>query len=267
MVHNGNETLTEARLADKLPSAFLSTIYEADRLRSLDNQSVDLSGTVEEFGGNSFTEDDVIEKEIQKVLTSFLTPERTIELPGLGLEADRIKAFAQYYKDSDDTPTGAITDKTRASADDLVFTFAGPEVYNHITGADDGDSGFINNFIIEDIDAGETITLIGEDGFNSSTEEPLKLGEDEMLFFTGDYIDLSEGKSIFHRLQWEDIDGDTDHGPDDILLSGRLSGAHLGLGQGAWLKRQGQLTLKAYEDGDAEIVPVAFYMGPGHADV
>lgn len=265
------ETLTESRLREAAPSGFQTTFTDEKRLRQLKKQDVEgvIDDTVQEYDGNALTEREIIEYEIQRVLASFLTPERTMELPGLGLEhggdKSHLFSFAAMYKQSDDTPTGSIKDARRATSDDLIFTFATPEVYNTIVGAESGDSNYVDNFIIEDVEAGDEITLVGEDGYNSSTDSPLDLDDDERLFYTGDFIDVSPGKSIFNRHEWVEVDGEsTNYGPASFLLNNRLSGANLALGHGAHLKRDGHLKLKAYEDGDAEVWPVAFYMAPGH---
>lgn len=258
------ETLRESRIREAMPSGFETTMVDTSRLRDLYNTDLDLDSTVEDYAGYEMTEEDVIETEVQRVITSYLLPERTVEIPGVGMELERLKQFASWFKKSDDTPTGTITDVRRASADDLIFTFATPQVYNQIAELEDGDPEFVNNFNIEGVEEGDEINIIGEDGFNSSGDGVMNLSDNEMLYFTGDFIDLSEGKSIFTAMEWKDIDGDTSYGPWDFMFDGRLSGFNLNLGQAAWLKRQGRAVLKAYEDGDAEIVPIAFYMGPGH---
>jgi len=256
------QTLIERRINNNAPVGFASTLTDEGHLRQLANQAVDLSDTVQEYEGNVLTEANVIETVVQRVMAgSFLTPERTIELPGVGIEyeAGNIQAFAAAYKESDDTPTGTITDEQRAQADDLVFTFAGPEVYNQI-----GNST-VDNFKISDVSAGDVVTLVGADGYNSSASDPIDLDDDERLYFTGDFIDVSAGKSIFNRQEWVNVDGSAeDYGPISWLFSNRLSGANVSLGSGARVKREAQLNVKAYEDGDAELWPVAFYMAPGH---
>jgi hypothetical protein len=257
------ETLIERRLREKLPSGFVTTLSDEGHLRTLANQSTDnINETVQEFSGQALTEKNIIDVVIERVLTgSFLTPERTIELPGLGIEynAGRLYSWAASYKASDDTPTGTIADAQRAQSDDLVFTFAGPEVYNQI-----GNSS-VDNFKTSGHTAGDVVTLVGEDGYNSSADAVLDLDEDERLFFTGDFVDVSSGKSVFNSQEYVQVDGSAeDYGPQRFLLSNRLSGANVSLGSGARVKRDVQLNLKAYEDGDAEVWPIAFYMAPGY---
>ena len=264
-----SETLTESRIRDVTPPGFETTLTDDGRLRQLHNQDVDdvLSSIVQDYEGNTLDEKGIIDYEIQRTLTSFLTPERSMELPGTGLEYSNgnLYSFAAMYKQSDDTPTGVIQDLRRAQSDDLVFTFATPEVYNNIIGADPGDAEYVDNFKIEGVEEGEEVVLVGEGGYNSSAEEPLDLGDNERLYFTGDYVDVSSGKSIFNRHEWVSVDGQTeDYGPMSFIFDNRLSGANLGFGHGAHLKRDGELHLKAYEAGDAELWPVAFYMAPGH---
>lgn len=263
------ETLTERRLREITPAGFETTLTDDGRLRSLANQDVDgvIDDTVQDYEGNVLTERNIIEYEIQRVLTSFLSPERTMELPGLGLEYSNgnIYSFAAQYKQSDDTPTGTIQDLRRAQSDDLVFTFATPQVYNSIIGASDGDADHKHSFKITGVSEGDQVTVIGGGGFDSSSSDSLSLGDDERMFFTGDFIDVSSGQSIFNRHEWVNVDGQTeDYGPMSFLLENRLSGANLGLGHGAHIKREAQLDFRAYEAGDAELWPVAFYMGPGH---
>lgn len=263
------EMLTERRVRDVTPSGFQTTLTDDNRLRSLDDVDAEdeLKDIVQDFGNNTLTEMEIINFEVERLITSYLTPERTIELPGTGLEYSNghIHAFAAQYKSSDDTPTGTIKDPRRAGSDDLVFTFATPQVYNTIVGAEEGDSEYVDNFIIEDVEAGDEVVLVGEEGYNSSSEGNLNLDDDERLFFTGDFIDVSSGKSIFNRQEWVNVDGQTeDYGPYDFLLSNRLSGSNISMGHGAYVKREAELHLKAYEDGNAEVWPVAYYMAPGH---
>lgn len=266
---NETQTLTERRIRELTPTGFETTLTDDNRLRSLESVDYDdiIADIVQDYEGNSLSEKEIIDYEVERFITSFLTPERTIEMPGTGLELGNghIYAFAAQYKQSDDTPTGTIMDTRRAQSDDLVFTFAGPEVYNSIIGAEPGDPEYAANFKIEDVDEGEEVVLVGEDGFNSDTEGSMQLADNERMFFTGDFIDVSSGKSIFHRQEWVDVDGQTeDYGPYDFLLSNRLSGANVSMGHGAYVKRDAELHLKAYEAGDAEIWPVAYYMAPGH---
>lgn len=262
------QTLTERRVRASTPEGFQTTLTDDGRLRSLENQDITgIEDIVQDYEGKTLTEKAIIDFELERTITSFLTPERTIELPGTGLEYGNghLYAFAAQYKQSDDTPTGTIQDTRRAQSDDLVFTFATPEVYNGIIGAEPGDPNYTANFKIEDVDEGEVVTLIGEDGFNSATDAKLSLADNERLFYTGDFIDVSSGKSIFNRQEWVEVDGQTeDYGPYDWLLSNRLSGANVSMGHGAYVKRDAHLNVKAYEAGDAELWPVAYYMAPGH---
>lgn len=257
------ETLIERRLRQQLPSGFVTTLTDESHLRTLANQDTgNIEETVQEFSGNSLSEKNIIDTVVERVLSgSFLTPQRSIEIPGLGIEytAGRLYSWAAAYKESDDTPTGTITDVQRAQSDDLIFTFAGPEVYNQVGTAS------VDNFKTTGHTAGDVVHLVGEEGYDDTQDAPLDLADDERLFFTGDFIDVSSGKSVFNRQEYVQVDGSSeDYGPISFLLSNRLSGANVSLGSGARVKRDVQLDLKAYEDGDAEVWPIAFYMAPGH---
>lgn len=256
----GTQTLSETRIRGSLPDGFTSTLVDSDRLRQLsDADPASLDAVVEDYGSNTLTERDVIRTEVQKVLTAFQTPDRTIELPATGLEYERIQQFAAYHKNDNDFPSGTIKDETRANTDDLVFTFASPEVYEEITDTAQ------DTFVAEGLDGGTETDLVGDTGLpetNPSTGDSIELDDDEALYFTGDYIDLSGGQSGVTKIQWQDIDGE-DYGPDNGLFSARLSSTHLFTGQGAWVKTTADLDAKVYEDTRAEIVPVAFYIGPG----
>jgi hypothetical protein len=260
MPEGNTELLTESRLAGALPDGFKTTLYDTDRLRQLENAPMDnLGDTVDDYGGATLTERQIIESEIQRVLTSFQTPDRTLELPGLGLEFDHVLNFASYYKDDADTPSGTIKDGRRAGPDDIVFTFASPEVYEEVSGTAQ------DTFYQTGLTGGTALDIVGDAGADeasNSSGASMNLDDDEMMYFTGDFIDLSGGKSAVTKIQWSDIDGE-DFGPDDGILSTRLSGTHLFTGQGAWVKSTTDLDAKVYTDGDAEIVPVAFYMAPG----
>lgn len=259
----GTQLLSESRFRGAFPTGWKTTLYDEDRLRQLEKRK-DKMGNIEDvvadYGDNVLTERDIIRGEIQRVMTAFQTPERTLELPGTGMEFDNLQRFASYYKADADTPSGTIKDVRRAGPDDIVFAFASPEVYTEISGTEQ------TTYEVNDLSSGDTLELIDEDGLPDAGEtedSSLELDENEMLYFTGDYIDLSSGPSEVTKIQWKDIDGE-DYGPDDGVLSTRLSGTHLFTGQGAWIKSTADLDAKVYADGDAEIVPVAFYMGPGN---
>jgi hypothetical protein len=257
----GTELLTESRLRGNLPPGFKTTLYDSDRLRQLENADLStLNDVVDDYGSYELTEDDIIKAEIQRVLTAFQTPERTMEFPGTGMEVmnDHIRSFAARYKANQDTPSGTIKDARRANPDDIVFTFATPEVYDQISGSSQ------DNFDVTGQSVG-TLELVDTDGLpdgGQSADTSLDLDDNEMLYYTGDFIDLSSGQSIFTAIQYVDIDGE-DYGPDNGLFSTRLSGNHIFTGQGAWVKQTVDIDAKVIADGDAEIIPVAFYMGPG----
>lgn len=261
-------TLVEEYVRNNIPDGFQTTLTDADRLRELENVSHEgiIDDVVDDYSDETLTERNVIDYEVNRIMSSFLTPERTMELPGTALEyyTGRLYSFAAAYKQSDDTPTGTIKDIRRAQSDDLVFTPITPAVINMVAGNEPGDPGFVDNFMIEGASAGDEVVIIGQDGFNSDTEAKLELDDNERMFFTGDTIDLTEGKSVLTRTEWVQVDGKSeDYGPIDQTLDKRLSGARLGLGNGAYVKRDGELHARIYEDGDLEPYPVGFYMGPG----
>lgn len=261
-------TTTEEAIAASQPEGFRSTFLEADRLRRLNNQNPDetLGDVVEDYEDSSINERDVINRIANSVLTSFLTPERTIELPGLALamsdENNLLEKFAARYKQDNDTPSGTITDPERAGTDDIVFQFANPEVYSQIA---NGDLSGPDNWLASGLTAGETLEVIGESGIDETSNtsgESLALDDDEYLFFTGDFIDLSDGQSVITKTQWNDVDGN-EFGPTDGMLETRLSGAHILTTQGTYATATVDFDTKVYDDGDAELVPIAFYMAPG----
>jgi len=261
------QTESELGAVEALPSGFQSTFYEADRLRRLagvDPQST-LSDTVDEFSvsgsSSTLTESNVIDSVVEGWLTQFITPERTIEFPGLGLsrEENLIQKFAAKYKNDNDTPSGTIKDVARAGTDDILFTFATPEVYSEISGTQ------VNDFLQTGLTAGNRLDVVGDAGVDEGANtagNSLQLDPDEYLFFTGDFIDLSEGKSVVTATELADVDGE-DFGPVNGLFSSRLSGTHILTTQGTYATATVDIDAKVYDDGDAEVVPVAFYMAPG----
>lgn len=259
-----SKTTFEEAYEESLPSGFASTFFEADRLRRLNNADLSVLGdTVEEYQNFNLTEQDVIRNTAERVLTSFLTPERTIEFPGLGLAVNDtnnlLEKFAALYKADNDTPSGTIKDPARAGTDDVVFAFATPEVYDEIAGTTDTD------FKQSGLSANSTLELVGDSGIDesaSSNGAALSLDADEYLFYTGDFIDVSDGKSVVTGTQLTDVDGE-DFGPVNSIFTQRLSGAHVMTTQGTYATASVDIDAKVYEAGDAEIVPVAFYMGPG----
>lgn len=250
----------ENAMAGELPDGFETTLVEENRLRQLDNADLNaLSDVVEDYKSFTLTEQQIIRTEVQRALTAYQTPERTMEFPGTALEFDHIQAFAAYYKADNDTPSGTIKDPRRAGPDDIVFSFANPEVYAEISGNTQ------NTYNIDGVTGGNRVEVIGDNGLNPASPTngtSLQLDDDEMMYFTGDYVDLSGGQSVISKIQWQDIDGE-DYGADDGVLNMRLSGTHLLTAQGAWVKSTADLDAKAYEDGNAELVPIAFYMAPG----
>lgn len=261
-------TATEEAVTASQPEGFRSMFLESDRLRRLNNQTPgeELIDVVEDYGDNSILEGDIINRVANGVLTSFITPERTIELPGLALvmseENNLLQKFAALYKQDNDTPSGTIKDPERAGTDDIVFQFANPEVYSQIA---NGSLTGPNNFEQPNLSDGDTVEVIGDSGIDetgNSNGNSLALDDDEYLFFTGDYIDLSDGKSVITKTQWTDVDGE-DFGPSDAIFSSRLSGAHIMTTQATYATATADLDAKAYTDGDAELVPVGFYMAPG----
>lgn len=258
------KTETEDAIASANPSGWKHTFYEDDRLRRLERADLSLLGdTVDEYGGKTVTENDVIRYAAERVLTSFLTPEKTIEFPGLGLavngEMNLLEAFAALYKADNDTPSGTIKDPVRAGTDDIVFTFATPEVYNEIAGTSKSD------YLQGTVAGGDTVELVGDQGIDagsSANGSALQLDADEYMFFTGDFIDLADGKGVVTATQIVDVDG-RDFGPVDATFSARLSGAHILTTQGTYATTTIDIDAKAYAAGDPEVVPIAFYMGPG----
>jgi len=255
-------TLTiQSALADELPDGFDTTLLASDRLRQLNNVNVaDILGdTVEDYDGNTLTERDIVRVETERVINGFQTPERALELPGTALNFSYLEAFAAYYKQDNDTPSGTVKDPARANTDDIVFTFANPEVYEQITGNGQ------DTFKAQGLNGGTVYDVIGDSGLaetGPTNGTSVSLDDNEMLFFTGDYIDISGGESVVSKIRWTDVDGE-DYGANDAILYNRLSGTHVLTSQGAWVKSTADLDAKVYEDGNAEFVPVAFYMAPG----
>lgn len=257
-------TAIEEAMEDSLPEGFRNTYLEGSRLRRLSRHDIsELSDTVEEYNDNLLTESDMIENVAQRILTSFLTPERTIELPGLALalKEDLLFKWAVGYKNDNDTPSGTINNVERAGVDDIVFSPLTPEIFKQITDNDD----LSPNYISEGVTAGDTLEVVGDAGHDTATNtngESLSIGVSEQVFLTGDFIDLSEGQSVVTATQYNDIDG-RGFGPSDALLQSRLSGAHILTTQGTFATDTLDLDGKVYADGDAELVPVGFYLGPG----
>lgn len=259
-----SKTTLEEAIAASLPDGFKTTFKDSDKLRKLQGEQVNnLGQTVEDYDNFKLTEQDIIENEAQKILTSYLLPERTLELPGLALslEQNLLKKFAARYKRDNDTPSGTIKDVSRAGTDDIVFTFATPEVYNEVN----DNAGSVSNFQMPGQSAGTTLELIGQGGVDEGVNtngNSLSLDNDEYLFFSGDFIDLSDGQMVVTKTQWTDVDGE-DYSYDDAIFQSRLSGSHVVTTTGTYATATVDLDAKVYEDGDPEVVPVAFYMGPG----
>lgn len=263
-------TTSEQSIRETLPEGFQTTFMEAERLRRLQNVQVNnLGETVDEYQNRTLTENEVIVNHADRVLTSFLLPERTIEYPGLALTLDPptegpngvtlLERWASLYKRDNDTPSGTIKDPVRASTDDIVFSFCTPEVWNEIAGTSKYD------YTQSGLTAG-TLDLIGDSGIDGSANtngNSLQLDADEYLFFTGDVIDLADGQSVLTGATLTDVDGE-DFGPvNNQVLAQRHSGAHIATYQGTYATTTLDFDMKIYEGGDAEPVPLCFYLGPG----
>jgi len=260
MPRDGTELLSESRLRGAMPDGFKTTLVDSNRLRQLDNADLNaITEVVDDYGDYDLTERDLIRQEVQSVMTSFVTPERTMELPATGLEFERLQRFAAAYKRDNETPSGTIKNLRRATVDDIVFTFATPEVYEQISGTPQ------DSYWATALTGGNTLEVVDQDGLpegGQTADSTLSLDDDEMLYFTGDFIDLSDGQSNITKVQYMDVDGE-DYEAVDGLFQNRLSGTHTFAAQGAWVKQTVDIDGKVYEDGDAEVVPVAFYMAPG----
>ena len=256
-------------LANDLPDGFQTTLLDSARLRDLSDADTSvLDGTVAEYSGPgnrsyTFTEKTVIDREVERAVTSLVTPEATLELPGTALAADNemLHKFAARYKADNDTPSADLKPVELAGANDVVFTFATPEVYEEVTGVEQ------DNYIRTGLQAGSTVDLIGDNGLGTGAQAntngaSLNLDADEMMYFTGDFIELASDSTIT-KTQWTNIDGE-DYDATSALFQSRLSGTHVITTQGAFVQTEADLDAKVYKDGDSEIVPVAFYMGPAN---
>jgi len=257
----------EEALAKSLPAGYKSTLLEADRLRRLNNANLSVLGdTVDEYDGNTITENDIIANTAERFLTQFLTPERTLEFPGLALSLDDsnnlLEKFAARYKADNDTPSGTVKDPVRAGTDDIVFTFLTPEVLQDLAANDPNTK---RDYFQTGLTGGNRLDLIGDEGIDATAnaaDTSLSLAPDEYVFLTGDFIDLSGGQSVITATEYADVDGE-DFGPVNAVFSNRLSGAHILTTQGTYATASLDLDAKIYASGDAEIVPVGFAMLPG----
>jgi len=244
------------------PEGWSTTLMDGKRLRRLEQADVsELDHVVTEYGSNELQEVDVIRREALKVADSYINPEGAYDIPGLmhALDNMHLEKFAAQYVADADTPSGNIAPVELAGSSDVIFTFATPEVWGEISEASKP------NFKQTGLKAGDTLELIGDAGIYSeisSADTALQLDSDEWLFFTGDVIDLS-GNGAITKLQLANVDGETDYGPSSLTLQQRASDANILTGQGAIAQNELDLDAKIYQDGDAEPIPVAFYMAPG----
>jgi len=256
-------TAFEEAIVESLPDGFANTFIEGSRLRRLKSNPTDnLNNTVEEYQNFTLTEVDVINSMAQKILTSLVTPERTIELPGLALavQENLLAQWSAGYKQDNDTPSGTIKDPERAQVDDIVLSPLTPEVYKQIT----GDNTLSPNFISSGLTAGDRLNVVGDGGHDdsASTGSPLSLDLNEQVFLTGDFVDLSQGQSVVTATEYPDVDG-ASFGPSNAIAQTRHSGLHVMTTQGSYATDSVQVDAKVYADGDAELRPVGFYLGPG----
>jgi len=257
-------TAQEQALEDALPSGWNHTLYDPEQIRRLQGAPMNTLGdTVDEYQGSTITESDIIQYVVSRTLTAFKTVEETIEFPGLGLATEGtpslLERFAAKYKEDNDTPSGTIKDPARAGADDIVFSFATAPVWNEIAGTT------IDTFQQPGLTSGNTLELIGDSGIDETANgagNTLSLDPDEYLFLTGDYVDLADGQSAVSAFELADLDS-KGYGPVETLFQGRLSGTHVHTAQGGYATATLDVDAKVYESKDAELVPVAFYLGPG----
>lgn len=257
------------------PEGFRTTFINDDRLTYIQDahkrlQSGDLSldQTVVEFGDHVLTERDVINRELNKVQSSFLLPERTVTLPGVALNRDAIMAIAAKFKDEHDLGPVVPSALAEPGQNQVVFEFATPEVYNDLANAQSGVSGVnANNFIRDNnLSAGNTVDIISDGGVAGTQGNTAYLElarEDDELIFTGDILDPL-GDATLSKYEQADVDGNDDLGPEDVLFQRRLSNLHIQTVQGNYIKTRFDLDGKVYDGGDtgaAEPVPVVFRLG------
>lgn len=251
-------------VADSMPNGFKNLFVESSRLRRLKQfDASTLDGTVEEYGNNKITEAEIIEAVAQRRARSYLTPERTIAYPGLNLAINDnlLHLWAAGYKKDNDTPSGTIKDPERAGVDDIVFSPLTPAVFKKIT----DDDTLSPNFVSSGLSGGDELPVIADKGHDTDANtagETLSIGTSEQIFLTGDFIDLSQGQSVVSGTQYNDVDGH-DFGPTDVLMQSRHSGTHILTTQATYATDTLNLHAGVYDDGDAELVPVGFYLGPG----
>lgn len=264
--------LLQEREFDAFPDGFRTNFLDDDRLETLGNvlaEGVTASSTddsltgitrsVSEPAGSEMREVDEIDRVLDRVVSSFITPERTIQLPGVELNRNLIKAAAVAYKRDTDTPSGTIKPPELASNDDIVFEFVTPETYSEIG------TGTAFNYIRTGLTDDTTVEVVGANGIDGGGAGSFTLNARDWLFFTGDIIDPLDDARLT-KFQWANIDGNTNLGPSPAFLGRSVSSLHMQLVPAQLVKEDVRLQAKVYDAGaaqEAEPVPVAVRLTDG----
>lgn len=271
-----NAVLLQEREYDGLPSGFRTNFRDEERLEEFVNilsggQSVNeavtgnidgaLDGTTRTIpGGDSMREVDEIDWVLDRVVSSYITPERTIQIPGIELNRNLIKAAAVSYKRDTDTPSGTIKPPEHATNDDIVFEFVTPETYSQIG------TGTAGRYIRTGLTDDSTIEVVGTNGIDGGGSAAFTdFAASDWIFYTGDVIDPLNDARIT-KYQWLDVNGDTNIGPTPSFFGRSVSSVHMQLITGELAKDSVRLQGKVYDAGtaqEAEPVPVAFRFADG----
>ncbi len=250
-------------MASAFPQAIPTTFVDGSRLEKLQNAYDQRQRVLEDNvivvptknGKRSIGEEEVIDMVASRVMYQFITPERDIKLPAMELNKKLLKGAVVLFKQDSGTPSGTLKPPELATTDDLVIQFATPQVYNRLG------SGSADNFIQSGLTAGDVVQVVNDEGITGSGGGNLTAGDDDWLFFTGDFIDMN-ADSIITQVQFTDVD-DEDYGSTPAIVSERASNLHLITASGHLIKETVSVDAYAYDDGDAELVPMCLNISDG----
>lgn len=263
--------LLQEKQYEGFPSGFRTNFIDDERLETFtsilaegvtetdDGSLTDITRSVSRPAGSEFTEADEINWVIDRVVSSFVTPERSVALPGVALNRELIKAVAVAYKRDTDTPSGTIKPADFATNDDIAIEFVTPETYSEIG------TGTAFNYIRTGLTDDSTVEVIGTNGIDGGGTAAFTLNARDWLFYTGDVLDPLDDARLT-KYQWTQVDGDTNLGPSPDLLGRSVSSLHMQLIPAVLAKEDVRLQAKVYDAGaaqEAEPIPVAFRLTDG----
>ena len=208
-----------------------------------------LEANAYQFGSKSASERQVIDSQIRQVERQLTGFEGSVDLPGLEANREAVIKAVAWFKDN--VYNGNVKRPEDVGYDDITVQLLSIQnIQNHFAGT-------YNNFEQTGLAAGDTVDAfpigVGGDG---------TLADEEVVFFTGDFVDLNSD-AIITGLRYENIDGENYNPAQHTSLSERDSDVQVNTVPAALAKSTYDIDAYAAHSGDTELVPIAFQIAKG----